>query len=106
MQQVQTLLSQQSKKFSIVFIAILISTKNFADFKRKDQLHSFNISKVIVPEKCGNFNSRMPLFYNTLPESKYSRVPNTAETCTAALLSQFSINLRQIESENMFLSQI
>ena len=31
--------------------------------------------------------------------------PNTAETCTAALLSQFSINLGLIELENISVSQ-
>ena len=45
-------------------------------------------------------------FQNPLPRSTYERVPNTAETSTAAVLSYVSINLSQIEFENISLSQI
>ena len=76
------------------FIAFFQSTQNSAHFENEGQLHSFNILEVVDPDKCGYVNSRMPLFQNTLPESKCSRNHASAETCTAALLSQFSITLR------------
>ena len=60
--QVQTLLSKKGKKFSRIFIGILESIQNFAHFEKKDQLHSFNISKVIDQKKCGYFNAQKPLF--------------------------------------------
>ena len=64
------------------------------------------MSEVIDIEKCGYFNARKVVFQNTLPESMCSPVPNTAETFTAAVLFQFSINPRQIELENISPSQI
>ena len=94
------------KIFRKIFIAIFQSTENYAHFEKKGQLHSLNISEVIYPKKCAYFNSRMPLVYNTLPDSKCSWHPNTAETCTAALSPQLSINLEQIEVENISLSHI
>ena len=51
-QQVQMLLSQESKKFSQIFIKILESTQNFAQFERKDQPQELNIFQFIDPEKC------------------------------------------------------
>ena len=54
LQQVQTLLSLKRKTFSQNFIAFLQSPQNSAHFeKKKDQLHSLNISELIDPEKCG-----------------------------------------------------
>ena len=105
-ERLQTLLSQQSKKFSGNFIGILQWTQNLAHFEKKDQLHRLNIMDYIGPEKCGYFNAWKLPFQNTLPESNCSRVPDTAESCTTALLSQFSINLEKIEAENISLSQI
>ena len=57
-QQVQTLLCQQLKKCSRIFIAILQSTQNFPHFQRKDQFHSINILKFIDRDKCGYFNAQ------------------------------------------------
>ena len=57
-QQVQTLLSQQPKKFSRIFIGILDSRQNLEHFEKKDQLHSLNILEVIKPRKGGWFNAR------------------------------------------------
>ena len=102
--QVQKLLCEKRKTFSENFIAFPKSTENSAHFERKDQLHSLNLFEFIDPENCGYFNVRNLL--NTFPESKCSRVPNTAECSTAALLSQFSITLGQIELENISRSQI
>ena len=56
-QQIQTLLSQQSNNFSVIFITILQSTQNFGRFERKGQLDRFNILEYIDPEKCGYFNA-------------------------------------------------
>ena len=56
------LLSQKLGKFSGIFIAFLESTQIFAQFEKKDQLHSLNISEVIDPYKCGYFNARKLLF--------------------------------------------
>ena len=84
----------------------MISTQNFAHFEKKDQLHSLNIWEVIESEKCGYLNARTAPVLNTLPESTRSRVRNTAEICTVALLSKFPISQRQIEIGNMSANQI
>ena len=54
--------------------------------KKKDQVHSVNILQVIGSEKCGCLNDRKLLIWNTLQESTFSRVQNTAEIYMAALL--------------------
>ena len=62
-QQVQTLLSQKRKTFSEIFIAFLECTQNLAHFqKKKDQLHSLNISEVVNPDKCDYLKFRKFLF--------------------------------------------
>ena len=61
--------------------------QNFDHFEREDQLHGLNILEVINSEKCDCLNARKLMFQNTLPESKCSRLPNTAEIYTAARLS-------------------
>ena len=50
------------------------------------ELHNFNISEAIDPEKCSYFNAKKQLFQNTLREWTCSRVPNTAQILMAALL--------------------
>ena len=55
-------LSQKQPTFSGLFNAFLQSTKNFANFEKKDQLQSLNISEVIESEKCGYLNARKHLF--------------------------------------------
>ena len=63
MQQVETLLSQKQKTFYSTFIAFSASTQTFAHFqKKKNQVHSLNISEVIDPDKCGYFNAHKLLF--------------------------------------------
>ena len=62
LQQVQTLLTQQEKKFSQIFIASLQSIENLAHLELKDEINSWNISEVIELEKCGYFNARKLLF--------------------------------------------
>ena len=75
-------------------------------YEKKDQLHSLSISENSDLEKCGYFNTGKPLFQKNLRKSKFSWAPNTSETFTAALFSQFSINLGQSELEKISLSQI
>ena len=86
LRQVQTLLSQKAKTLSRPFIAVLQSIQNFTRFEKKDQRHSLDISEVTDPDKCVYFNDPNLHLYNTLRELTYSRVPNTAETCTPAFL--------------------
>ena len=105
-QQGQTLFCQKKKRFCQNFIACFQYTENSVHFQKKGQLHRLNISEVIDSEKCGYFNPRKLLFENTLPDSTCSRVPNNGETYIAALLSQFSINLGEIQLENISLSHI
>ena len=62
LQQVQTLLTQQAKIFSQIFIAFLQLIENFACLESKDEINSWNISEVIDLEKCGYFNARKLLF--------------------------------------------
>ena len=75
-------------------------------FEKKDQLYKFNISEVIDSEKCGYLNARKLLFQNTLPESTWSRVLNTANLIMAALLSERSIDPPHIELEKISVSEI
>ena len=56
------LLSQKRRTFSQIFINFSESKKDFANFEKKDQLYSLNISEVIHPQKCGYFNARNLLF--------------------------------------------
>ena len=58
LQQVQTQLSSNSKTLSEIFMALLKSTRNFAHFQKKVQLHSVNFSKVIDSEECGYWNAK------------------------------------------------
>ena len=50
-QQIQILLSQKRKTFSIFFSAFLKSTLNFEHFQKKDDSHSRCSSQITVPEK-------------------------------------------------------
>ena len=61
-QQVQGLLSQKRRPFSLISIPFLKSTQNFAHFEKKHQLHSLKISEVIELHNCGYFNARKLLF--------------------------------------------
>ena len=45
-QQVQTLISQKVKTFSLFFIASLKSTLNLEYFEKKDQSHSLSITEI------------------------------------------------------------
>ena len=74
--------------------------------KKKDWLDSLNISEVLDSEKFSYLNVKKQLLHNNLREWAHSRVPNTAQIYMAALLSYFSINPRQIESENMPVNEI
>ena len=86
-QHVKTPLYQKRKIFFSIFIPFSQSTDNYEHFEKKDKLHSLNILEVINSEKCGCLNTLKLLFQNTLPESKCSRLPNTAEIYTTARLS-------------------
>ena len=85
--------------------SLLVRSEILLHLETKDQLHNLNIFQFIDPEKCSYFKAWKNLFEETLPESTCWRVSNTAETCTATLLSEFSINLGQIELENTSPSQ-
>ena len=103
-QQVQTLSSQQSKDFREFYSNIPVSRKFWA-FRRKRSASWLKYSRIHLAWGMWSFNTRKLLFYNTLPESKSSRVSNTAETSTALLVSQLSMNLQQIEFKNISPSQ-
>ena len=61
-QQFQTLLSPKRRKFPFIFIGFAESTRNFAHFENKDQLHSLNNFEVIDRGNCGYFNAPKLLF--------------------------------------------
>ena len=86
-QHVKTPLSQKEKTFFRIFIAFLQSPQNFAHFEKKAQLYSLNSWEVIDSKKCRSLNAQNLLFQNTLPQSKSSREPNTAEIQLAGRLS-------------------
>ena len=86
-QHVKTPLSQKEKTFFRLFIAFLQSPQSFAHFEKKAQLYSLNSWEVIDSEKCRSLNAQNLLFQNTLPQSKSSREPNTAEIRLAGRLS-------------------
>ena len=65
-QEIPPQLSSKPKTFSATFIAFLKCTENFERFEKKDNLHSFNISRVIDSEKCGYMNARKLPFQSTL----------------------------------------
>ena len=80
--------------------------QNFKHFEKKGELYSLNSWEVIDSKKRRWLNARKLLFQNTLPESKCSPDGNTAEISLAGPLSKFSINLRQIQGENISVSPI
>ena len=86
-QYLQRPLTQKQETFSGILIIFLDSTQNFADFQKKDQVHSLIICEIIESQKCVDVNARKLLFNNALRESMCSRVPDTVEICTAGLLS-------------------
>ena len=47
---VETLLSQKRRTFCQIFIGVSEAAQNLADFEKKDQLHSLNITEVIDPD--------------------------------------------------------
>ena len=75
-------------------------------FEKKDQLFSLNISEVSDSEKCGYLNARKLLFQNTLRESTYPRVLNTADTTMEALLPELTFDPTHIELREVSLSEI
>ena len=96
-----TAIISRTETFSWNFIAFSESPQNFVHFEKKAQVCKLNISEVIDSEKYGYLNARKLLFQNTLRESMCSRPLNTAETTTAALLLELSIDPRNIELENI-----
>ena len=89
-----------------IFIPFLKCPWNFVYLQKKHQLDSLNISEVIDSEKYSYWNAKKQLFQNNLWESAHSRIPNTTQICIAALLSEFSINPRQIDVETIALNEI
>ena len=55
-QQLEALLSQKQKTFSILFLAFLKYALNLEDFEKKDEYPSLVISKVIDSERDGYLN--------------------------------------------------
>ena len=55
-QQLEALLSQKQKAFSILFLAFLKYALNLEDFEKKDEYPSLVISKVIDSERGGYLN--------------------------------------------------
>ena len=106
MQGVRVALSQQQKPFSRIFIAFSQSGQNFVHFKKEDQLSYLTISEIIESENYDYLNTLKLLFQNTLRESTWSRVLNSAETTMAALLSELSIDPTYIELENISVNEI
>ena len=68
------------------FDSILAIYTKVCAFGKKDELQTLKISEVIDSEKYGYLNAGKLFFSNTLGESKYSRVLNTAEMTMAAPL--------------------
>ena len=55
-QEVEALLSQKQKTFSLLFLAFLKYALNLEDFEKKDEYPSLVISKVIDSERGGYLN--------------------------------------------------
>ena len=55
-QEVEALLSQKQKTFSLLFLAFLKYALNSEDFEKKDEYPSLVISKVIDSERGGYLN--------------------------------------------------
>ena len=55
-QELEALLSQKEKKFSLLFLAFLKYALNLEDFEKKDEYPSLVISKVIDSERGGYLN--------------------------------------------------
>ena len=105
-QRLQTHLSEKQKTISAIFIAYLKSTQKFFYFEKNYQLDTLNISEVIDSGKCSYLNNKKQLFQSNLHKWTCSLVPNTFQICLEAFFSYFSINLTQIQLENMSLKQI
>ena len=103
--QVLTPLSPKSKTFHAIFLCNFEIYIEFCAFSEKDRLHSSNVFEVIKSKKCGYLNARKLLHKHTLRESISPRVRNNDKLWTPSLLSQFSINPRQIELENISFRQ-
>ena len=105
-QQVQMKLSSKPLIFFQILISFFKATKKLSHFEKKVQLHTLNIPEVVNSEECGYLNAWKLQFQNTLRKSMCSRVPNIAETFTAALLSWFSNNFRATKFEKISHSHI
>ena len=55
-QELEALLSQKQKTFSVLFLAFLKYALNLEDFEKKDEYPSLVISKVIDSERGGYLN--------------------------------------------------
>ena len=101
-QQIQMILSQKQKFFSVLYIEFLNSTSNFECFEKNVEYHSLIIFKIVNSERCQQ-NVR---FMAILWQSTFYSVPNTAEISTVQLLYYSPINLRKIELRKVALSRI
>ena len=61
-QQLEALLSQKQKTFSVLFLAFLKYALNLEDLERKDEYPSLVISRIIDSEIGGNLTSKRSCF--------------------------------------------
>ena len=65
-QELEALLSQKRKTFSLLFLAFLKYALNLEDFEKKDEYPSLVISKVIDSERGGYLNVSKDLLQKTI----------------------------------------
>ena len=90
--QFQMPLSQKQKTFSGFFIAFVKCAWNLEHFQENDEYPSLIIPEIIEAERRGYLNVWKVLLKNTIRKWTCSRVKNTAEIRTAALLPSFLVN--------------
>ena len=63
-------------------------------FWKKNEPSSLIISEIIEYKRSAYLNISKVLLQNTIQQSTYSQVPNTAEISARSLLSSFSMNMK------------
>ena len=103
---IQMQLSKKVKPVCKLFSLFLISASNFNDLEKKDHYCSLYISEVTGYERHRWTNVEIMRFQSTLRQSTRQSLPNTYHICTTALLSYFFINLRTIDLQIIYVSDI
>ena len=88
------------------FSSFFPSPSKLRHILKKDESHSWFISQVIHCKMVGYFNAYKTLRQNTYGESTCQSVRNTAEIFKAVVLSNFFINLKELQFEKLFFSSI